>query len=135
MGLPLKPEGNPDNIHATATAIRNVASDVSEYQSEFAYWRSTLKGWQGPSARSFNDVAGKLDSATGDLVRSLRSTADKFDSYANSLNTAQDEYDGALAAVGVGVVGTIFTLGISDAIADGTAAGIISGLLGTLSAA
>jgi WXG100 family type VII secretion target len=133
MGLPSwmpgRPGGDPDALRRYAGMWDALNSSLSDMQNRTrpqadnvsAFWRGVAADAYHGTWSSYEANFGPLHDAIDTMARQLRDAAQKIDD-------AQNKYDhyaeaaAAVAAAGIGL--TIFTLGISDAVAAGSEGGI-----------
>ncbi len=125
------PPGAPGAVRLGAACWRGTADRLQEVadhlRSRSAVFGST---WSGPAKDSFDAAIGPLLEAIGSASGLLRDLAHQLDEHADAIEHAQDEYRQCMLAVGitigVGVLLTPVTAGVSDGVAVGVAGGQVA---------
>ncbi len=125
------PPGAPGAVRLGAACWRGTADRLQEVadhlRSRSAVFGST---WSGPAKDSFDAATGPLLEAIGSAGGLLRDLAHQLDEHADAIERAQDEYRQCMLAVGitigVGVLLTPVTAGVSDGVAVGVAGGQVA---------
>jgi uncharacterized protein YukE len=122
------PPGAPGAVRLGAACWRGTADRLQEVADHLRS-RSAVLGsmWSGPAKESFTAVTAPLLDAVGSAAELLRDFAHRLDEHADAIEHAQAEYRQCMAAVGitigVGVLLTPVTGGLSDGVAAGLAGG------------
>jgi uncharacterized protein YukE len=122
------PPGAPGAVHAGAACWRGTADRLHEVVDHLRS-RSAVLGasWAGPGKEAFVAATTPLLDAADEAVGLLRQFAQRLDEHADAIEHAQAEYRQCIAAagitVGVGILLTPVTAGVSDGVAAGLAAG------------
>lgn len=125
--------GDPEAIHGAAAACRTLASDLLAARSELdGVAKGLEQSWKGLGDAS--DTSGSVafqktwrtfSTSVPQYADRLITLAIRLDSLADVLSSAQVQVkhmkETALASLGIGVLATVFTAGMSDAAAEASA--------------
>jgi uncharacterized protein YukE len=144
------PGGDPEAIRESASACRTLASDLLKAHSALDSEAKGLEqSWKGlgdlqdrSGSAAFQKAWSAFSGSVTQYAEDLAGLAARLDSAADVLSEAQVQVqhlkETALASLGVGAVATIFTFGLSDAVAEASVmadVAIATGLLTEVDAA
>jgi WXG100 family type VII secretion target len=125
------PPGAPGAVRVGAACWRGTADRLQEVADHLRSRSAALGStWSGPAKDAFTAMSGPLLDAMGSAAGLLRDLAHQLEEHADAIEHAQDEYHQCMAAVGitvgVGILLTPVTAGVSDGVAAGVAGGEVA---------
>jgi WXG100 family type VII secretion target len=120
-------------LRSAAQAYRHLATCLDSMRTALnGAIQTAHQGWTGDAATANSNWWSKLSNDLNGAVAGLRHTADQLDTAADKMQSAINKIQAAeAAAAGIAILGvalTIFTVGASDAVAGGIAAGIMGAI-------
>jgi hypothetical protein len=128
------PQGDPDRLRHAAQAWRQVAHAIDGIEAATSSIAGSVKGQNhGPAIDAFGAYWSKWEGGQGYFgltSQSSRAMADALEKYAAAIDDARRRVEEiaatAATVLAVGIVLTIFTVGISDVAAGAAAGGLVA---------
>ena len=122
------PPGAPGAVRVAAACWRGTADRLQEVADHLRSRSAALGSmWSGPAKEAFTGLTAPLLDAVGSAAGLLRDFAHRLDDHADAIEHAQSEYRQCLAAVGITVGVGILLTPVTGGLSDGAAAGLAGG--------
>ena len=122
------PPGAPGAVRLGAACWRGTADRLQEVADHLRSRSAALgSAWSGPAKEAFDGLTAPLLDAVGSAAALLRAFAQRLDEHADAIEHAQSEYRQCMTAVGITVGVGILLTPVTGGLSDGAAAGLAGG--------
>jgi uncharacterized protein YukE len=135
FGLPGRPGGDPGALsrlsgqwNTLATSLEDSLQQLNPHASWVYDW------WQGGGADAYTTSWENYSPHITSLIASIRGVATQLSAASNKISAAQSRYDHLLETAAAAAAGGLFLSVVTVGISDGVAAGVDSGIAGTITA-
>jgi uncharacterized protein YukE len=137
VDLPGRPSGNAHHLRDGGRAWEHLAWEIWNLTRQVEQRvDALLQGWSGPAADAFAARWTEMRGGFAEFDHRLHAVAFRLRGIADVIEDAQSTYDRALAAAGIataaGIGLTVFTLGVSDVLAEGADAALAANVVAFL---